>query len=110
MGHVDAGASRPLHEPRWQGILVWVMKVPGISVWVIKVPGDISVGYESPRDISVGYKSPRDISVGYESPREQGAMGGATPHKGLKAVSYTHLRAHETLRYLVCRLLLEKKK
>jgi len=27
-----------------------------------------------------------------------------------RAVSYTHLRAHETLRYLVCRLLLEKKK
>ena len=24
------------------------------------------------------------------------------------SVSYTHLRAHETLRYLVCRLLLEK--
>ena len=28
----------------------------------------------------------------------------------LPTVSYTHLRAHETLRYLVCRLLLEKKK
>ncbi len=28
----------------------------------------------------------------------------------LVPVSYTHLRAHETLRYLVCRLLLEKKK
>ena len=27
-----------------------------------------------------------------------------------ETVSYTHLRAHETLRYLVCRLLLEKKK
>ena len=26
------------------------------------------------------------------------------------AVSYTHLRAHETGAYLVCRLLLEKKK
>ena len=26
------------------------------------------------------------------------------------AVSYTHLRAHETRRHLVCRLLLEKKK
>ena len=26
------------------------------------------------------------------------------------AVSYTHLRAHETLMKLVCRLLLEKKK
>ena len=28
----------------------------------------------------------------------------------LKTVSYTHLRAHETGRNLVCRLLLEKKK
>ena len=28
----------------------------------------------------------------------------------LRAVSYTHLRAHETGRNLVCRLLLEKKK
>ena len=27
----------------------------------------------------------------------------------IKAVSYTHLRAHETGRNLVCRLLLEKK-
>ena len=30
--------------------------------------------------------------------------------EALVTVSYTHLRAHETLRYLVCRLLLEKKK
>src|SRR5664279_2941761 len=30
--------------------------------------------------------------------------------RGLGAVSYTHLRAHETDSYLVCRLLLEKKK
>ena len=29
---------------------------------------------------------------------------------GQTAVSYTHLRAHETDSYLVCRLLLEKKK
>ena len=28
----------------------------------------------------------------------------------LQAVSYTHLRAHETPEHLVCRLLLEKKK
>ena len=27
---------------------------------------------------------------------------------GIKAVSYTHLRAHETPEHLVCRLLLEK--
>ena len=30
--------------------------------------------------------------------------------EGLKPVSYTHLRAHETVLDLVCRLLLEKKK
>src|SRR5665647_2921592 len=30
--------------------------------------------------------------------------------KGYVPVSYTHLRAHETDSYLVCRLLLEKKK
>src|SRR5450756_2833696 len=30
--------------------------------------------------------------------------------RGLYAVSYTHLRAHETRHDLVCRLLLEKKK
>ena len=32
------------------------------------------------------------------------------PPKDKKPVSYTHLRAHETDSYLVCRLLLEKKK
>src|SRR5450759_1827622 len=33
-----------------------------------------------------------------------------TRHETLTAVSYTHLRAHETRHDLVCRLLLEKKK
>src|SRR5665647_3765421 len=46
----------------------------------------------------VGAVRPRPIRV---EPRP-----GATPD----AVSYTHLRAHETDSYLVCRLLLEKKK
>src|SRR5664279_6192738 len=32
------------------------------------------------------------------------------PQRRLFPVSYTHLRAHETDSYLVCRLLLEKKK
>ena len=31
-------------------------------------------------------------------------------YSGHEAVSYTHLRAHETPEHLVCRLLLEKKK
>ena len=34
----------------------------------------------------------------------------AGSERGVDAVSYTHLRAHETGRNLVCRLLLEKKK
>src|SRR5680860_1811189 len=35
---------------------------------------------------------------------------GLLGHHGHEPVSYTHLRAHETDSYLVCRLLLEKKK
>src|SRR5665647_114571 len=35
---------------------------------------------------------------------------GLAVASGTYAVSYTHLRAHETDSYLVCRLLLEKKK
>mgnify|MGYP003380747437 CR=1 FL=1 len=34
---------------------------------------------------------------------------GAVDQLGLDAVSYTHLRAHETVLDLVCRLLLEQK-
>ena len=39
-------------------------------------------------------------------------LGAVTPLGGVAflAVSYTHLRAHETPEHLVCRLLLEKKK
>ena len=40
----------------------------------------------------------------------QGAWPGVSLLRGLGAVSYTHLRAHETRHDLVCRLLLEKKK
>ena len=35
---------------------------------------------------------------------------GTSGRLGIVAVSYTHLRAHETVLDLVCRLLLEKKK
>ena len=41
-------------------------------------------------------------------PKRHAAAAGNTP--GPVPVSYTHLRAHETGRNLVCRLLLEKKK
>ena len=39
------------------------------------------------------------------------SMDGSARLMGfIEAVSYTHLRAHETSLHLVCRLLLEKKK
>src|SRR5665213_4143569 len=46
---------------------------------------------------------------------EEGRLVAGPAHRGilrdvLQPVSYTHLRAHETGRNLVCRLLLEKKK
>ena len=37
-------------------------------------------------------------------------LSGIAYRKSHRPVSYTHLRAHETGRNLVCRLLLEKKK
>ena len=37
-------------------------------------------------------------------------MRGYFTNDAIVAVSYTHLRAHETVLDLVCRLLLEKKK
>ena len=39
-----------------------------------------------------------------------GVVGGSDPIDARTPVSYTHLRAHETVLDLVCRLLLEKKK
>src|SRR5680860_1643259 len=55
----------------------------------------------------VGYAAAPAEDVGLVLVHSGGMKG-----KGLldKPVSYTHLRAHETDSYLVCRLLLEKKK
>ena len=43
-------------------------------------------------------------------PSHVGAERDRVPGVAVRAVSYTHLRAHETVLDLVCRLLLEKKK
>ena len=63
------------------------------------------------------YKSRHQARTG-----DREAAGGADAHAGVAittgvvdgrdagAVSYTHLRAHETVLDIVCRLLLEKKK
>eukprot|EP00658_Telonema_sp_P-2_P041413 TRINITY_DN29613_c0_g1_i1.p1 TRINITY_DN29613_c0_g1~~TRINITY_DN29613_c0_g1_i1.p1 ORF type:complete len:139 (+),score=31.94 TRINITY_DN29613_c0_g1_i1:176-592(+) len=59
-----------------------------------------------------------DTSIHYamftNTPPHGGGSGGSHTHTSATidsmAVSYTHLRAHETPEHLVCRLLLEKKK
>ena len=43
------------------------------------------------------------------NPSFYSATDAKSGSENITPVSYTHLRAHETLRYLVCRLLLEKK-
>src|SRR5678815_3270368 len=50
------------------------------------------------------------ISVGVGVGEEEEDGVGEGEGVGVGAVSYTHLRAHETPEHLVCRLLLEKKK
>src|SRR5665647_598648 len=62
---------------------------------------------EFPDGIRLGAKEEE-----YDNPTGVGNIYGqiATGVHTLEAVSYTHLRAHETDSYLVCRLLLEKKK
>ena len=60
--------------------------------------------------------SSRDPTRLPNAPRRESFQGGAAdlgprqPCQAIDPVSYTHLRAHETVLDLVCRLLLEKKK
>ena len=65
------------------------------------IPGTTYVLWAIPYKEEKGYKTEELVAV--EIPVPALTYDGA-------AVSYTHLRAHETDSYLVCRLLLEKKK
>src|SRR5680860_1161232 len=60
----------------------------------------------------LGFIEDRSTKVKTQKPMEPTGQFGdfETTLETFKAVSYTHLRAHETDSYLVCRLLLEKKK
>ena len=71
-------------------------KLPGLDPTLID---DVIVGCANPEG-EQGLQIGRQISLR--------AIGKGTA--GMTAVSYTHLRAHETVLDLVCRLLLEKKK
>ena len=51
-----------------------------------------------------------DLDFTYDKDKRLTGVRGNAPLTTINSVSYTHLRAHETLMNLVCRLLLEKKK
>src|SRR5450756_1859793 len=69
----------------------------GIVQWAVLHAGELIAHLELPK------KRLPSCSTFYVTLRKIGI-------EGLEAVSYTHLRAHETRHDLVCRLLLEKKK
>src|SRR5674536_388119 len=63
---------------------------------------------------SLGIAISEAAETSLESANAKYALGSVLEHvllhQTIIAVSYTHLRAHETPEHLVCRLLLEKKK
>ena len=60
---------------------------------------------------SVQHGQATDAEAAHRAQRFDGLRVGRDRHRILlHAVSYTHLRAHETVLDLVCRLLLEQKK
>src|SRR5664279_5945511 len=82
-----------------------------------RVPSQVKlVRWKSCRSSLVTRRDCRDrysVSVGQRVParwRTAVRAGFRRGREGATAVSYTHLRAHETDSYIVCRLLLEKKK
>src|SRR5665647_530031 len=105
----------------------WVGKCPSCNEWNTFVEEVIVRGTEKPSTewkeysgLSSGIKtiSLQEVTSGEEKriitkdAELNRVLGGGIVLGSivLIAVSYTHLRAHETDSYLVCRLLLEKKK
>ena len=57
----------------------------------------------------VEYVDANEIIINYDRTEEDQLVSFEESRKTYTPVSYTHLRAHETVLDLVCRLLLEKK-
>ena len=69
---------------------------------VVRLAGSMSLNWPT---------TPMNNSVtGVPTRDSPGSTAAAALASGISPVSYTHLRAHETVLDLVCRLLLEKKK
>eukprot|EP00658_Telonema_sp_P-2_P050710 TRINITY_DN38739_c0_g1_i1.p1 TRINITY_DN38739_c0_g1~~TRINITY_DN38739_c0_g1_i1.p1 ORF type:complete len:256 (+),score=50.84 TRINITY_DN38739_c0_g1_i1:98-865(+) len=62
-----------------------------------------------PEDVTDRLEESHATTTHLDHHHQDGGVGAATSTSPSEAVSYTHLRAHETPEHLVCRLLLEKK-
>src|SRR5680860_1708746 len=109
-------------------------RAPGGSSPRTAAPGPATARVPRPGTTSTGPRVPRAPRRDAPGPAERARTPGSLPARAVLrrlarrplrhtarvvrarrvvepvAVSYTHLRAHETDSYLVCRLLLEKKK
>ena len=112
--------------PSWDGILMSVKDKADLdplstvakaaeyfyTFWTAGLPSELPVVGSYPRFIGK-YGNFTDTT---RTPEQRDAwnavtvINGTSNDAGIDAVSYTHLRAHETVLDLVCRLLLEKKK
>src|SRR5450759_4336096 len=110
--------SRSAHVARAAGIhaiesLEQARQVPGLDPWSTVGDQNQKLAHRLARldrDAgSVGAVLERVVDEVGEHAIE-GALVASRPGKPFGAVSYTHLRAHETRHDIVCRLLLEKKK
>ena len=67
-------------------------------------------GQEKSRDSKLGREFDRVVKPSTREADKEVSRKKQAERRRTFAVSYTHLRAHETREELVCRLLLEKKK
>ena len=70
--------------------------------------GSFDAASSASTTVAVNLSDVTNVALGSDAVRYEGWVSKSSRHLG--AVSYTHLRAHETRSNLVCRLLLEKKK
>ena len=91
--------------------IILLIMVGGYLIWKSPPTQISSPFYAAPTPSKTGNLAPFGRSPDWSKlDRFQNTISKETFLNRLEAVSYTHLRAHETVLDLVCRLLLEKKK
>ena len=101
MDVIELAAERPKPEFHFQ-----YGQTPGKMLFETQ---DLVIGYDEPLSKPLNFSMERGQKIALVGTNGIGKTTLLKSILGLIPVSYTHLRAHETDSYLVCRLLLEKK-